>query len=98
MAAQGLLKEYLQFKELKKGHLKDTLSDLLDKADEKNAEYVLTHLKADIDAVTGDKVSPKLKRQYAVHYLDNIFANFAKEAETTRTHSTTSAVEKRRML
>ena len=94
MAAKGLLKTYLQFKELNKGHLKDTLSDLLDKADEENAEYVLTQLKADIEAVAGDNVSPKLKIQYAVHYLDNIFAEFNKEAEMTRTPSTTSEFEK----
>ena len=39
MAAQELLKEYLEFKNLEQGQLKDALSRLLDKADEENAEY-----------------------------------------------------------
>ena len=85
MAAQEHLKEYLEFKKLEKGQLKDTLSRLLDKADEENAEYVLTHLKTQIDAVASDNDSPKLKLQYAAQYLETIYANFDKDPEKTKT-------------
>ena len=94
MAAQELLKEYLEFNKLEKGQLKDTLSRLLDKTDEENAEYVLTHLKTQIDAVAGDNVSPKLKLQSAAHYLETIYANFDKDTEKTKTFKKAVAAPK----
>ena len=94
MAAQELLKEYLEFNKLEKGQLKDTLSRLLDKADEETAEYVLTHLKTQIDAVASDNVSPKFKLQSAAHYLETIYANFDKDTEKTKTFKKAVAAPK----
>ena len=94
MTARRLLKECLQFKKMKNDPLKKTLNDLLDKADETKIEYVLTQVKADIDAVAADKVSQKLKLQYAVHYLDNIMVKFDKETDMTSPPSTSSSIEK----
>ena len=62
------------------------LSNILDRIDDENADYVTRMLKTDIDAFIAEKISPEwrniitvllcVRRQYAVTYLDGIFDDF----------------------
>ena len=83
MAAADLLAKYLCIEDLEDGPFKTSLSELLGKSGEENAEYVFTLLKADVDVFINNKVSQELqsmtgvvqciRRQCAVDFLDGMF-------------------------
>ena len=86
MAAADVLKKYLHFEEMEEDSFKMKLSNILDRIDDENADYVTRMLKTDIDAFIAEKISPEwrniitvllcVRRQYAVTYLDGIFDDF----------------------
>ena len=86
MAAADLLAKYLCIEDLEDGPFKTSLSELLDKSDEENAEYVFTLLKAEVDVFISNKVSQEvqnitgvvqcIRRQCAVYFLDGMCEDF----------------------
>ena len=61
MTSTDALREYIQIEKMQEGPEKAQLSDLLDKVDEENVEYVLNLLHADADAFISDKVCQELQ-------------------------------------
>ena len=61
MASTDALKEYIQIETMQEGSDKAQLSDLLDKVDDENVEYVFNLLHADADSFISDKVCQELQ-------------------------------------
>ena len=86
MAAADFLVKYLCIETLEEGPLKTSLSELLDKIDEENAEYMFTLLQTDVDVFMSKKISQEvqningvvqcIRRQCAVDFLDGMCEDF----------------------
>ena len=87
MAAAIFLVKYLCIETLEEGPLKTSLSELLDKIDEENAEYMFTLLQTAVEVFMSKKlisqevqningVVPCIRRQCAVDFLDGMCEDF----------------------
>ena len=61
MTSTDALREYIQIEKMQEGSDKAQLSDLLDKVDDENVEYVFNLLHADADSFISDKVCQELQ-------------------------------------